>query len=112
MKKRKYRRIRVYGSYFYNFLESIPQKEQNVLKAKIAMIEDSKEIPTKLIKYLENGLWEIKVRFNKNSLRIFFIFDGDKVIILFNGFSKKSQKTPKKELKKAFKLKEEYENNK
>ena len=38
----------------------------------------------------------------------FFIYDGDAVVVLFNAFRKKTQKTPDSEIKKAIKLKEEY----
>ncbi|WP_300804765.1 type II toxin-antitoxin system RelE/ParE family toxin, partial [uncultured Duncaniella sp.] len=39
---------------------------------------------------------------------VFFIFDGDKIVVLFNGFQKKTQKTPENEIKKALRIKEEY----
>lgn len=44
----------------------------------------------------------------KTLFRIFFIYDGDTVVVLFNAFKKKTQKTPDGEIKKAIKLKEEY----
>ena len=40
--------------------------------------------------------------------RIFFCYDEGQIVILFNGFQKKTQKTPNKEINKALKLKEEY----
>ena len=46
--------------------------------------------------------------FGNNELRIFFIYDGDTIVVLFNGFKKKTQKTPKSEIDKAVKLKNEY----
>ena len=42
------------------------------------------------------------------TLQPIFIFDNGNIVVLFNGFQKKSQKTPQKELDKAIKLKEEY----
>ena len=54
------------------------------------------------------GLFEIKVEYQSNIYRVFCCFDKGKLIVLFNGFQKKSQKTPKKEIEKAMKLKEEY----
>jgi phage-related protein len=48
------------------------------------------------------------VNYGNNEFRIFFIYDGDTVVVLFNAFKKKTQKTPDNEIKKAIKLKEEY----
>lgn len=47
-------------------------------------------------------------RYESNIYRVFFIFDNGNIVVLFNGFQKKSQKTPQRELEKAIKLKEEY----
>ncbi len=54
------------------------------------------------------GLSEIRVEYQSNIFRVFCCFDKEKLIILFNGFQKKTQKTPKKEIEKAMKLKDEY----
>ena len=54
------------------------------------------------------GLFELRVEFESNIYRVFFIFDRGDVVILFNGFQKKSQKTPQKELEKAKRIKKEY----
>lgn len=48
------------------------------------------------------------MNYGNNEMRIFFIYDGDTVVVLFNGFKKKTQKTPDREIKKAIKLKKEY----
>ena len=54
-------------------------------------------------------IWtESKFDENADEFRIFFIYDGDIVVVLFNAFKKKTQKTPDNEIKKAIKLKEEY----
>jgi len=55
-----------------------------------------------------DGLFELRMEYNGNIFRIFFIFDGDKIVVLFNGFQKKTQKTPLGEIEKALKLKNEY----
>ena len=39
---------------------------------------------------------------------VFFILDDGNIVILFNGFQKKSQKTPKQEIEKAINLKNQY----
>ena len=59
-----------------------------------------------------DGLYEIRVQLGSNIFRIFCFFDKGQLVILANGFQKKTQKTPKKEIELALKIKAEYENNK
>ena len=40
--------------------------------------------------------------------KVFFIFDDRNVVMLFNGFQKKTQKTPQSEINKAIQIKKEY----
>jgi phage-related protein len=56
-----------------------------------------------------DGLYEIRVEFGGNIFRIFAFFDNGNIVVLGNGFQKKSQKTPKTEIEKALKIKLEYE---
>jgi phage-related protein len=67
-------------------------------------------IPKKFFQHVEgtNGLYEIRVEFQGNIYRIFCCFDEAKVVVLFNGFQKKTQKTPTGELDKAVKIMNEY----
>ena len=58
------------------------------------------------------GLLEIRIEYQSNIYRVFCCFDSGKVVVLFNGFQKKTQKTPKIEIEKALKLKKEYFENK
>lgn len=58
--------------------------------------------------YIRDGLYEFRVTYGNNEFRLFFIFDGEQIVVFFNCFRKKSQKTPKKEINKALKLKGEY----
>jgi phage-related protein len=55
-----------------------------------------------------DGLFEVKIEFESNIYRIFCCFDQDRLVVLFNGFQKKTQKTPKNEIEKAMRLKNEY----
>lgn len=59
-----------------------------------------------------DGLYEIRIEFESNIYRIFCCFDKGNLVVLFNGFQKKYQKTPKKEIDFALRLKEEYFNDK
>ncbi len=58
------------------------------------------------------GLYEIRVEVGSNIFRIFSFFDKGNLIVLGNGFQKKTQKTPKQEIEKALKIMEEYKNEK
>lgn len=67
-------------------------------------------IPDKFFKYLEgtDGLFEMKIKVGTSAYRIFCFFDHGNLIILLNGFQKKSDKTPKNEIEKANRLKHKY----
>jgi phage-related protein len=71
-------------------------------------------IPEKFLKHLEgtDGLYEIRIRSGSNIYRVFCCFDAGSIVILLNGFQKKSQKIPRKEISKAINLKGEYFTNK
>ena len=78
------------------------------------MIEELHRVPETYLKHIENtnGLFEIRVQQGNDIFRIFCFFDQGQLVVLANGFQKKTQKTPKKEIEKALKIKEEYENEK
>lgn len=59
-----------------------------------------------------DGLYEIRVEVGSNIFRIFCCFDKGSLVILFNGFQKKTQKTPKQQIERAMKLMKEYFNEK
>ena len=72
------------------------------------MLKTQDRLPKKFIKLIRNGLYELRTEYEGNIYRVFFIFDEGKIVVLFNGFQKKSQKTPANEIEKAFKIKEAY----
>ena len=76
----------------------------------VTLVQTTKIVPDKFLKHLTNtdGLWEIRVSANKGIFRIFCFFDKGNLVVLLSGFHKKTQKTPKSEIKKAEKLKKEY----
>lgn len=71
-------------------------------------------VPETYLKHLENtdGLYEIRIQSGSDIFRIFCFFDKGQLVVLANGFQKKTQKTPKKEIELALKIKAEYENDK
>ena len=78
------------------------------------MIEDLQRVPETYLKHLENtdGLYEIRVQLGSDIFRIFSFFDEGQLVVLANGFQKKTQKTPKQEIELAIKIKAEYESDK
>ena len=65
-------------------------------------------ISTKFVKAIREGLFELRTEYAGNIYRVFFIFDDGQIVVLFNGFQKKTQKTPNSEIEKALKIKEAY----
>ncbi len=74
------------------------------------MVTVAERIPKKFFEHMTSteGLYEIRVEFQSNIYRIFSCFDEGKLVVLFNGFQKKTQKTSQSEIDKALKIKEEY----
>lgn len=62
--------------------------------------------------FVINQLYEIRVKYGTDIYRLFSFFDNEKLIIIANGFQKKTQKTPRNEIKKAKRIREEYFNEK
>jgi len=54
------------------------------------------------------GIYEVRVEVGSDIYRVFSFFDKGQLVILVNGFQKKSQKTPKKEIELAEKLRKQY----
>ena len=110
-KNQKHRKIAFYKNYFQDFFD----KQNKKVKAKIVwtfdLVEDLQRIPETYLKQIENtnGLYEIRVQLGSDICRIFCFFDQGKLVVLANGFQKKTQKTPKKEIEMALKIKAEYE---
>ncbi|MBK9638546.1 MAG: type II toxin-antitoxin system RelE/ParE family toxin [Bacteroidetes bacterium] len=75
------------------------------------VIEITQQIPVEYFKHIEgtDGLYEMRVSQGSDIFRIFCFFDHGKIIVLAKGFQKKTQKTPKSEIEKALKIKQEYE---
>lgn len=80
----------------------------------LQVIEELERIPETYLKHIENtdGLFEIRVQQGSNIFRIFYFFDDGQLVVLTNGFQKKTQKTPKNDIERASKIKNEYESEK
>ncbi len=108
------RRIIAYKDYFIDFYKSQEVKVQVKIEYVFDLVRFEKQVPKKFFKSLENtsGIYEIRITTTFKSIRVLCFFDKGELIVLTNCFIKKSQKTPRKEIKMAEKLKKEYMNEK
>ena len=99
-----------YKNYFRDFFNPLSSKVQEKIDYVLFVITVTDRIPKKFFEHITgtDGLFEIRIEFESNIYRIFCCFDEGKLVVLFNGFQKKSQKTPQKEIEKALKIKHEY----
>ncbi len=104
------RDIIFYKQHFTKFFAEQPKAVKEKIAYVFKIVRTVEKIPEKFLKHLTDtdGLYEIRVEVKSNAYRIFCCFDKGKLIVLFNAFQKKSQKTDKKEIRKAKNLKDEY----
>ena len=108
------RKIIFHGQHFADFYLEQTTRVQEKIEYVFKLLRTVERVPKKFLKHLENtdGLFEIRVEMDGNIYRIFCCFDEGNIVVLFNAFQKKSQKTPKQELDLAQKLMKEYFNQK
>jgi phage-related protein len=106
----KVREVIAYKDHFEKFLKAQTIKVQDKIFKVIEAIETYERVPSYYLKSITGakGLFEARIKLGSNIWRVFCFFDGGKLVILLNGFAKKSQKTPKKEIEKAKRLMSEY----
>ncbi|MBK3519985.1 type II toxin-antitoxin system RelE/ParE family toxin [Carboxylicivirga marina] len=104
------REVIAYRDYFEDFLKSQTVKVQDKIFKVIEIIETYERIPSQYLKAITgtDGLYEARVKLASDIWRVFCFFDKGKLVILLNGFQKKTQKTPRKEIEKAKRLMNEY----
>jgi phage-related protein len=109
-KTTKHRTIITYKNYFEGFLSKQSQKVKDKIIWTFLLLEEIEQVPETYLKHLEgtDGLYEIRVQIATDIFRIFCFFDEGKLVVLSNGFQKKSRKTPKQEITKALRIREEY----
>lgn len=102
------RKIRSYGGYFEAFMDTLTEDQRNKVNYGILLLKTLNRLPTKFVRHIENGLYELRTKFEGNIFRTFFTFDSGNIVVLFNGFQKKSRKTPKVEIEKAKQIMKAY----
>lgn len=104
------RELIFYKYYFEDFFEKQANKVKDKIDYVLFVLTHAQRVPEKFLKHIEGtrGLYEIRVESGHNIFRIFCCFDKQKIVVLFNGFQKKSQKTPQNEIELALKLMNDY----
>jgi phage-related protein len=104
------REIRFYENYFIDFYLSLDSSIQEKIEYVFKVLRTMDRIPQKFLTHIEgtDGLYEIRIKESSDIYRVFCCFDAGRIVILFNGFQKKSQKTPRKEIDKALRIKQDY----
>jgi phage-related protein len=107
----KYRTIFLYKDYFDEFFQKQRTKVKNKILWTFRIIETLPIVPEIYLKHIEgtDGLFEIRIKQGSDIFRIFCFFDSRQLIVLANGFQKKTNEIPKNEIDKALKIKTEYE---
>lgn len=106
----KKRNLLFFRHYFQEFFESKTEGVKEKIDYVLFLVTTAERIPKKFFSYVEgtDGLFEIRIEFESNIYRIFCCFDEGNLVVLFNGFQKKTQKTPLIEIAKAKRIKNEY----
>ncbi len=110
MEKELVREIFYYKDYYLDFFEKQKPEVKKKFNWTLQLIATVERVPQKYFKYITDskGIYEVRVEVGSNIYRVFSFFDEDKMVILMNGFQKKTQKTPKNEIVLAEKLRKEY----
>jgi phage-related protein len=106
------REIIFYDHHFIKFYQDQNEKVKDKIKYVLELIKQVEKVPDKFLKHIKGtkGLYEIRIEYQSNIYRIFCCFDKGKLVVLLNGFQKKTQKTRANEIEKAEKLMNEYLN--
>ena len=104
------RKIIFHGNHFLDFYQKLDLKVKSKIKYVFELIKQVDRVPEKFLSPMTgyDGLFEVRIEYQSNIYRVFCCFDEGRLVVLFNGFQKKTQKTPKKEIEKAMRLKKEY----
>ena len=106
----KVRQVIQYKHYFEEFLRAQPTKVQDKIFKVVEIIEVYQHVPKKYLSPMTGykGLFEARIKLGSDIWRVFCFFDEGQLVVLLNGFVKKTQKTPKSHIEKAMRLKNEY----
>ena len=109
--ERKYvRQVVAYANYFKDFKKTLSKETLQKMYQIFIYIMMQEQVPVKFLKAITGvaRLYEIRVEEGGNIYRIFCCMDEGRLVILFNGFQKKTQKTPQGEIERAKRIMNEY----
>lgn len=114
MHQLKVRTVFAYKTYFSDFYDRQRLKVRDKIIWTIWIIEHLQQVPEEYLKHLEDtdGLYEMRVQQGSDIFRIFCFFDEGQLVVLANGYHKKTHRTPKSEIEKAIRIKKQYEQEK
>ncbi len=104
------RQIIFHGEYFLDFYKDLDANVKSKIQYVFELIKQVERVLRKFLAPMTGyeGLFEVRIEYQSNIYRIFCCFDQGRLVVLFNGFQKKTQKTPNTEVEKAMRLKREY----
>jgi phage-related protein len=110
MQEKFIRNIFYFEDYYLNFYEILKPEVKKKFNWTLQLIATVEKVPEKYFKHITDstGIYEIRVEVGSDIYRVFSFFDRGKLVVLVNGFQKKTQKTPKQEIELAEKLKKQY----
>ena len=110
MAKNLKRKTFVYKSYFWDFYNEQTIQVQDKIDWTIELIRTLEFVPEKYFSHMTgtDGIFEMRITSGSDIYRIFCCFDEGNLIILFNGFQKKTQKTPPQEIERVKRIQKEY----
>lgn len=108
------RKIIFYENHFIEFYQDQDKKVKGKIQYVFELIKQVDRVPERFLKHITGteGLYEVRVEYQSNIYRIFCCFDKGQLVVLLNGFHKKTQKTPQREIDKAVHLMKAYFNHK
>jgi phage-related protein len=104
------REIFYYKNYYLDFFKTLKPEVKKKFNWTLQLIATLERVPMKYFDHMtgSTGIFEVRVEYGSDIYRVFSFFDKGNLIILVNGFQKKTQKTPKKEIELAERLKKQY----
>jgi phage-related protein len=108
------RDIFYYEDFYLDFFAKLKPEVKKKFNWTLQLIATIDRVPEKYFKHItgSTGIYEVRVEVGSDIYRVFSFFDKGQLVVLLNGFQKKSQKTPKNEIELAEKLKKKYFNEK
>ncbi|MCZ2476372.1 type II toxin-antitoxin system RelE/ParE family toxin [Aquirufa ecclesiirivi] len=99
-----------YKKFYLDFFSELRPEVKKKFNWTLQLISTVDRVPEKYFKHVSGttGLYEIRVELGSDIFRVFSFFDKGNLVILINGFQKKTQRTPKNEIEIAERLKKKY----